>query len=71
MTATVQFSVERPRERLADLRERLRRTSWPDSMPDAGWDYGTSVEYVRQLCRYWEKDFDWRHVEQRFNCLAQ
>ncbi len=56
---------------LEDLRERLRRTRWPDTIPDSGWEYGASLEYVRELCRYWEKEFDWRHAENRFNGFEQ
>lgn len=52
---------------LADLRERLRRTRWPDQVAGSGWDYGTDLTYLQELCAYWEHDFDWRAAEHRLN----
>jgi microsomal epoxide hydrolase len=48
---------------LADLRERLARTRWPDQIEGAGWDYGSELSAVRELCSYWRETFDWRRVE--------
>jgi microsomal epoxide hydrolase len=31
---------------LADLRERLARTRFPDEIPNSGWTYGTNLAYV-------------------------
>jgi hypothetical protein len=31
------FRVDVPEAALADLRERLTRTRWPDELPDVGW----------------------------------
>ena len=56
---------------IADLRERLGRTRWPDQLPDSGWDYGADLDYVRSLCEYWRDGFDWRAFEARFNAFPQ
>jgi microsomal epoxide hydrolase len=61
------FRVEVPDAVLDDLRDRLARTRWPDQIPGSGWDYGTDLEYLRDLCQYWETEFDWRAQEERFN----
>ena len=45
---------------LDDLRDHLSRTRWPDELEDVGWDYGSSLAYVRELCEYWQDGFDWR-----------
>jgi len=45
---------------VADLRERLARTRWPDEIAGAGWEYGADLAYLRELCRYWREEFDWR-----------
>jgi len=59
------FRLEVPEAALADLRERLRRTRWPDEPPGAPWATGTSVAYLRALVRYWSEEFDWRAQEAR------
>jgi len=56
---------------LDDLRERLSRTRFPDQLDGAGWDYGTELGYLRELCNYWLEKFDWREVERRLNRFDQ
>jgi epoxide hydrolase len=46
------FRVQVPDEVPADLRERLRRTRWPDEVEGAGWDYGVPLEYMKHLVEY-------------------
>ena len=61
------FRVEVPEAVLEDLRDRLARTRWPDQIPGSGWDYGTDLAYLQELCEYWRTTFDWRAQEDRFN----
>jgi pimeloyl-ACP methyl ester carboxylesterase len=61
------FRVEVSDAVLDDLRDRLARTRWPDQIPGSGWDYGTDLAYLQDLCGYWETKFDWREQEDRFN----
>jgi Epoxide hydrolase N terminus len=56
---------------LADLRERLARTRWPDEVAGAGWRYGTDLGYLRGLCQYWRERYDWRVHEARLNAFRQ
>ncbi|MDH5537443.1 MAG: epoxide hydrolase 1, partial [Betaproteobacteria bacterium] len=60
-----------PDAALADLRERLARTRWPDEPPLAPWSSGTSVAYLKTLVEYWQNGFDWRAQEARLNALPQ
>ena len=61
------FTVDVPETVLDDLRERLARTRWPDQIPGSGWDYGTDLAYLQDLCDTWQNEFDWRAQEARFN----
>lgn len=65
----VPFESHVPDAVIADLKERLARTRWPDEPEGAGWDYGASMPYVRELCDYWRDGFDWRAAEARFNAF--
>jgi pimeloyl-ACP methyl ester carboxylesterase len=56
---------------LDDLRERLSRTRWPDTIPGSGWDYGTDTDYLRELCDYWRDGYDWRAAEAALNGFDQ
>ena len=60
--------IEVPDEVLADLRDRLTRTRWPEPVPGQGWSYGADIAVVRSLCERWI-DFDWRAQEARLNAI--
>jgi Epoxide hydrolase N terminus len=54
---------------IGDLRDRLARTRWPDQPDDAGWQWGTNLEYLKELAQYWRTHFDWRAQERLLNSL--
>ena len=55
---------------LDDLRDRISRTRWPDPAPEAGWEYGTELAFLRDLLDHW-RTFDWPAFERRLNDLPQ
>jgi microsomal epoxide hydrolase len=61
------FEISVPQSDLDDLRERLSSTRWIAELGKGGWDYGLSVEYLRELVRYWQHEFDWRAQEAAIN----
>ena len=63
------FEIAISDEVLADLRQRLSLTRWPDEMPGVGWDYGSNLDYIKELCEYWRTDFDWRAQEKKLNAF--
>jgi pimeloyl-ACP methyl ester carboxylesterase len=65
------FRIAIPDADLADLRDRLARTRWPDEINDADWSYGTSLAPLRALVEYWANGFDWRAQEAALNELPQ
>jgi len=74
MTNTASFHVQgfeiRVDDRdLDDLRDRLARTRWPDAETVDDWSQGVPLAYMRELCRYWEREYDWRACERRLNAF--
>jgi pimeloyl-ACP methyl ester carboxylesterase len=68
---TYPFKIEIPDADLEDLRERLRRTRWPQPLAGAGWERGVPSDYLKQLAGYWLEQFDWREQERRLNAIPQ
>lgn len=66
-----QFTIQIDDDVLSDLQKRLQRTRWPDEIPGAGWDYGTNLDYLKQLVAYWRDAYDWRTQEQLLNSFPQ
>ncbi len=63
------YEIAVPEDTLADLRERLARTRWPEAA-DVGWDYGMDQGFLRRLCDHWGSDYDWRATEERLNMAS-
>jgi len=69
--AMVPFKIQVPDVVLADLKRRLAQARFADEFPDAEWDYGTNLAYLRSLVEYWRDKYDWRAQEKRLNAFAQ
>jgi pimeloyl-ACP methyl ester carboxylesterase len=65
------FRIEVPQDILGDLRARLAGTRWPEAETVDDWSQGVPLSYLRELCRHWAEDYDWRATEQRLNLLPQ
>ncbi|MGH6868835.1 MAG: epoxide hydrolase family protein, partial [Methylocella sp.] len=65
------FRVNFPEEAVADLRERIAATRWPERETVADATQGVQLAMMRKLARYWQTDYDWRKVEARLNALPQ
>ena len=61
-----EIAVEAPV--LEDLRLRLERTRWNDSVQD-GWAYGTDRNFLRALTEYWTREYQWNARQQLMNQL--
>ena len=56
---------------LDDLRDRLRRTRWPEREAVDDWSQGIPLGYLQDLCGYWATRYDWRAAEARINKIPQ
>lgn len=63
------FRIHVPDAALADLRQRLAHTRWPDAIPGSGSTYGLDLDYMRELRDHWINGFDWRAHESEWNRL--
>ncbi|HEY0807350.1 MAG TPA: epoxide hydrolase [Pseudonocardiaceae bacterium] len=65
------FHIEIADADLVDLRDRLRRTRWPEPATVADWSQGVPLGYLQEFCRYWAEDYQWRVREQGLNRFPQ
>jgi pimeloyl-ACP methyl ester carboxylesterase len=56
---------------LADLKTRLRKTRWPEQELVDDWSQGVPLAWIREICRYWAEEYDWRAREERLNRFPQ
>ena len=65
------FHVAIPEETIADLRQRVAATRWPDKETVADQSQGVPLATIQELVRYWSTDYDWRTCEAKLNALPQ
>lgn len=67
MTEIRPFNLNVSEEKLARIRTRVAEYPWHEMPVDGGWDYGTNLDYMKELCTYWLEEYDWRKHEAEIN----
>ena len=65
------FRIEVSEADIIDLDTRLARTRWPESETVTDWSQGVPLDYLKGLCLYWAKAYNWRGREARLNRFPQ
>src|SRR5580698_6513398 len=65
------FHINVPDEQLADLRQRLAATRWPDKETVNDESQGIRLAEMQALVHYWGTDYDWRKAEAKLNALPE
>ena len=72
MSAAIQpFRISVGDDVLDDLKSRLRNTRWPEAELVDDWSQGAPLKWIKEICRYWAEEYDWRSREARLNRFAQ
>lgn len=61
------FTISIPDDTLEGIQSRVRDYPWHEMPDDGGWDYGTNLDYMKELCDYWVNQYDWRKHEKQLN----
>jgi pimeloyl-ACP methyl ester carboxylesterase len=56
---------------ISDLQRRLDNVRWPATETVNDWSQGVPTRFMRDLCQYWGKEYDWRRCEDRLNALGE
>ena len=67
MTIIRDFHLDVADETLDRIHTRVAQYPWHEMPDDGGWAYGTNLDYMQALCRYWLDEYDWRKHEAEIN----
>ena len=70
MKPILPFEIHVPDKTLNDIWNRVSSFPWHEMPDDGGWQYGTNLDYMKELCSYWLEKFDWRKHERSMNQLS-
>ena len=65
------FHLDVPEWQLADLRERLSHTRWPERETVRDTSQGPPLEKLQQIHQYWRNQYNWRRCENMLNGFGQ
>ena len=61
------FVIEVPDEAISAINARVAAFPWHEMPDDGGWEYGSNLDYMKELAAYWVNEFDWRKQEAELN----
>ncbi|MCL6697750.1 epoxide hydrolase 1 [Sphingomonas sp. NSE70-1] len=65
------FEFRASDEDLADLKQRISATRWPEKETVSDDTQGVQLKTIQKLASYWATGYDWRKVEAQLNALPQ
>ncbi len=61
------FEITISEDTIADLRERLSRTRWPEAETPDDWSQGIPLAYTQSIVQYWQDSYDMQRLAKRLN----
>ncbi len=61
------FKVDIPDQIIKDIYNKVIKYPWHEMPNDGGWKYGTNLDYMKEISKYWVNEFDWRKHETEIN----
>jgi len=61
------FKVNISDQIIKDVYDKVKKYPWHEMPNDGGWEYGTNLDYMKEISKYWVDKFDWRKTEEKIN----
>ena len=61
------FKINILNEHLEDIYNKVKKYPWHEMPEDGGWQYGANLDYMKEISKYWVREFDWKKHETEIN----
>ena len=61
------FTLKTPVNFIEEILQKVKKYPWHEMPEDGGWEYGTNLDYMKEISEYWINDFDWYKHEAKIN----
>ena len=62
-----EFNINFTEKEISLIYQKVKDYPWDSIAELEAWSHGTNKGYLKELCNYWIKDFDWGNHEQELN----
>ena len=59
------FKINISNKIIDDICKKVKNYSWHEMPDDGGWSYGTNLDYMKEISKYWVDKFDWKKTEEK------
>jgi len=61
------FKINISNKIIEDINKKVASYPWHEMPKDGGWNYGTNLDYMKEISKYWVDKFNWKNVEEKIN----
>ena len=61
------FKINIADKTLEEIKTKVKNYPWHEMPNDGGWEYGTNLDYLKELSGYWVNNFNWKKYEKEIN----
>jgi pimeloyl-ACP methyl ester carboxylesterase len=61
------FKVKIPKHIIEKIKQKVKHYPWHEMPDKGGWEYGTNLDYMKEISKYWVNKFDWQKYENKIN----
>ena len=61
------FKINISNKIIENINNKFSNYPWHEMPSNGGWDYGTNLDYMKEISKYWVKNFDWKKTEEKIN----
>ena len=56
------FKINISNKIIENINKKVSEYPWHEMPDDSGWAYGTNLEYMKEISKYWVDKFEWKSV---------
>ena len=64
------FKINVSDDQISNINSKIKNYPWSSIEDMDGWIHGTNKNYLKELCKYWVSDFDWKKHENLINSFS-
>ena len=61
------FKIDVCQRDLNFIYKKVSEYPWHEMPSDGGWQFGANIDVMKDLCKYWVEQFDWKRQEDKIN----